>query len=480
MPSRNDPCHCGSGKKYKKCCWKKDVEAQKAELDRQPQFDPMDSETDEELWPAFPSLSNQTDDEAATTPTVSTEMDPLTARINDFWNEFMEADYEEKWDLLEQMLQDEPELCDPEMVFETGENLFYTAVEKGDNQRFLNLLDMFAEAAPESYEAELGYILDWRIHLSLLADDQSEGKQAELAQFFLEFSSLAGDKIDLYHRLMDVVAYRGNLPSLLAGMRQARPYIEENDDLLAWVHDEFIDSLVDYEVLAIIKQNPDITADHPDFTNMLATYEYYVTEGMDERLDYLTGRQTPAWPKDEFAELIEEEDDDEFGLAFIRLFLRLLDGFVYYAHTTDGVPLTKAYIARDEILEYVSQREQGRLKVDKPPRQRKRRRKKKPIVTHRSNPLLPDAKMLDPFWAGRMGFMSSQHYKVATFFELIPTWLRFLEKYGLITAVEHQQTIKDLTYFKDMLLQIMQKQLTDPLPAQHIAAWPHTYGGTNE
>lgn len=24
---RNDPCHCGSSKKYKKCCWPKDAAA---------------------------------------------------------------------------------------------------------------------------------------------------------------------------------------------------------------------------------------------------------------------------------------------------------------------------------------------------------------------------------------------------------------------------------------------------------------------
>ena len=29
-PGRNDPCHCGSGKKYKKCCQPKDDEAERA------------------------------------------------------------------------------------------------------------------------------------------------------------------------------------------------------------------------------------------------------------------------------------------------------------------------------------------------------------------------------------------------------------------------------------------------------------------
>lgn len=31
-PGRNDPCHCGSGKKYKKCCSAKDDAARSAEL----------------------------------------------------------------------------------------------------------------------------------------------------------------------------------------------------------------------------------------------------------------------------------------------------------------------------------------------------------------------------------------------------------------------------------------------------------------
>ena len=28
-PGRNDPCHCGSGKKYKRCCLAKDQEAER-------------------------------------------------------------------------------------------------------------------------------------------------------------------------------------------------------------------------------------------------------------------------------------------------------------------------------------------------------------------------------------------------------------------------------------------------------------------
>ncbi len=35
LPGRNDPCHCKSGKKYKKCCEEKDAAAHSAHLEKQ-------------------------------------------------------------------------------------------------------------------------------------------------------------------------------------------------------------------------------------------------------------------------------------------------------------------------------------------------------------------------------------------------------------------------------------------------------------
>ena len=34
-PGRNEPCHCGSGKKYKHCCLAKDEEAERLALEQQ-------------------------------------------------------------------------------------------------------------------------------------------------------------------------------------------------------------------------------------------------------------------------------------------------------------------------------------------------------------------------------------------------------------------------------------------------------------
>ena len=35
MPGRNEPCHCGSGRKYKQCCLEKDEAARRKALARE-------------------------------------------------------------------------------------------------------------------------------------------------------------------------------------------------------------------------------------------------------------------------------------------------------------------------------------------------------------------------------------------------------------------------------------------------------------
>lgn len=31
-PQRNEPCHCGSGNKYKQCCWPKDHDGKRSHI----------------------------------------------------------------------------------------------------------------------------------------------------------------------------------------------------------------------------------------------------------------------------------------------------------------------------------------------------------------------------------------------------------------------------------------------------------------
>jgi hypothetical protein len=76
---RNDPCHCGSGKKYKKCCLGKDASTAHAES----ATEAAPATTSEA---ALPQKHSQ--------PGRSKALDPWNIR----WNEFEAADYQGKFD----------------------------------------------------------------------------------------------------------------------------------------------------------------------------------------------------------------------------------------------------------------------------------------------------------------------------------------------------------------------------------------------
>jgi len=58
---RNEPCHCGSGKKYKQCCLRKDEEAENARLAATPRRPRIPDEIAAALAdaPPFPAYDNE-------------------------------------------------------------------------------------------------------------------------------------------------------------------------------------------------------------------------------------------------------------------------------------------------------------------------------------------------------------------------------------------------------------------------------------
>jgi hypothetical protein len=109
-PGRNDPCHCGSGKKYKKCCLAKDEDAKQAEKAK-----PVAAGAD---WaPAKEDKAQKR------------EPDPHIEAFNTRLRDFEAADYEGKFHIFNRTL-DEPELMDGEMAFEMLHDLFRHTIEQ--------------------------------------------------------------------------------------------------------------------------------------------------------------------------------------------------------------------------------------------------------------------------------------------------------------------------------------------------------------
>lgn len=462
MAGRNAPCPCGSGKKYKKCCLAKDQAARaqataEIELPELPETDtPLDYYEPESI------LKSADDGDFAPTP----EDDPLLARINAFWEQFMDAPYKKQWTLATKLLAEEPELCDGEMVFEITNTLFEKAVDAGEKDRYKQLLAQLAETVSEAYAEELHYILEQRIQIALI-----EGDDVDLTQYFYQFSPLAGDHLDTYYRVIPALAYHGKLETLYQGMRQARPYVAEGGDLVPWAYDEFTDNLAKLAIIYLADQNPKLTPEDATLQQHFAEYEMtIIPEKMANLLDYYTGRKTPVWNMADFYMPRGKEGD----LAKEN-YTHLMAAFTYYAHHEEGVPLTKSEMGSEELLSYFMERHEGKLDevendYGRRPQRRRRRKRKEDGSQH---PLCPNARTLDRFIAQSIGFMSFRYYEMSALFELIPTWFRFLHKYNLLEKETQQQTVKALSYLKSHLIQIADKQLTDPAIKYNLMDWPY-------
>src|SRR5262249_9524269 len=98
--SRNDPCPCDSGKKYKKCCLPKDEEARRANR-------PEPAPPAKSVTPVVQASSlSQPKVDLSDLP--EPEPDPQIQALNALWEDFEQQDYEGRISLFQQTL-DKPE-----------------------------------------------------------------------------------------------------------------------------------------------------------------------------------------------------------------------------------------------------------------------------------------------------------------------------------------------------------------------------------
>jgi hypothetical protein len=464
MTGRNDPCPCGSGKKYKKCCLPKDRAARIQALEARET--PELPETAAPLDYYEPELTVKPAARGDSPP--APEVDPLLQRINAFWEQFMDAAYEKQWSLVTQMLAEEQELCDGEMVFEIANTMFERAIAAGELERYQQLLDQLEQTVPEAYAEQLHYILEWRIQMALI-----EENEAHLEHYFYQFSPLAGDHLDTYYRLISALVYHGKLEILYQGMRQARPYVADGANLVPRAYDEFTGKLARVAIIYLVDQNPDLTPEDATLQQHFAEYEMtIVPEKMANLLDYYNGRKTPVW---NVADFVIAKGKKHSSTKDIYTYL--MAAFTHYAHHEKGVPLTKSEMVSEQLSRYFAQRHEGELDEveDDYGRRPQRRRTRKPQQDGSQHPLCPDARTLDRFMAQSMGIFSFRYHEVSALFELIPTWFSFLHKYELLEKETQQQTVQALSYLKGALIQIADKQLSDPAIKENLMDWPYEF-----
>ena len=481
--NRNAPCPCGSGKKYKKCCLRKDQQAEqqaRAELAAAEKAEWEEKEAASQV--AFQAEGTPVEDEPA--PEIEEEPDPIREFWNDFWETWQDASYEQRLDIAETILREQPDMVDGEAAFEMLVDLHGQTAVAGEHNKFDALVDLLRQQAPDAYDHEAHFFLGWQIQNGL-----ETGNRAVVPALFNQLAYRA-DKIDEYIREMNRLAYYGELETLVSGNRIAWPIIEDSSNIMGWAITNFANKAFSYETVALLLENPDLTADDPVLMERVEPFIDPDPDLFSPYLDYLTGRKLPQWTIEDFAFAPpspprcdywydEEEDEEEEEDTAVTNLRWLFFAFVYYLHTVENVSYPKADMARREFFKYFLQRHEGDLDSQennwlqptwrKPP---KRKRKKK----KGRRPLCPDRQTLDRYMSRRIGFMSSRFFAASALFEMVPAWLRFLQKYQIIDAAQQEQTLLKLKGLDTEWLSVLEHAVSDPLLLENAKQWRENAG----
>lgn len=457
---RNDPCPCGSGKKYKKCCMSKDEEARRQAAKEAPQ----------ELFPTSP---------ASLPPPPS---DPEIQAGDELWEAFEEADYEEKISLFEQTLE-ERELMDGEMAFHMLSEIFSGALEKEERTRFDGLIKALGESLPEVFAEGASYFLDWQL-VNALATGQFE----RIPGIMGKLAPLGADHIDTFNNVLDRLAYHGQLSVLVESMRTAWPKVEESSDILPWGIEEFGRRGFDCACFEYLEKNPTVTAVTPELLEQCESFCESNPEGFENFLAHLTGRKGRDWSMDDFKlenrrpsrrDFNDDEEEPGRDPGRQNLFYLTVE-FLGCLRRGEEISYTRGEMGRTGLHEYLLERYAGDLNpqeesfsadpfrgIERRPRRNRRRKLPRPDQL-----LRPDRTTLDRYLVRLLNFINPQHYKVAATFELVPAWLRFLESRELLDAEGKAEILQDMSKLADQVIDLLGQYREDPtLQLEVQRAW---------
>jgi hypothetical protein len=460
---RNETCHCGSGKKYKKCCLSKDEEVRQDKKGKDPGGGP-DRQS------------------ARNDKTRERKSDPRVEAGEARWREFEAAYYEDKLALFIRTL-DDPELMDAEMAFAMLNEIFRLTAEGGERDRFDALVEEMRGRRPELYAEEKSNFLKWRITNALVA-----GRPGEVSTMALDLAPRAASDIDIFNRVESRLAYHGYLPTLVEAMRLAWPGVKSSIDIVPWGIDEFCTRAITYELLNHADRASDPAKSDPALFERIQFFSEVDAPQVASYLSHLTGWPGKTWTMSDFnlapprpVEDDEKEDEPETEGAGSGLHLHLLTiQFLGYLRRLEGVPFSKGELGRRDLYRFILERHEGKLEYRESMLESMQRdlnsqsghrippqRKFRPY----ENLLVPDSERLEHYLAGLLGMMNQLHHRAAALFEIVPSWLRFLEARRLIGAAARVRALDELAPLADKLHRILAAFPDDPAPLRAIEAW---------
>lgn len=467
---RNEPCHCGSGKKYKQCHLKLDKQANRSVSEAKQAEMPQ---PDENEMTAFQTL--QDFEEIPTLETVQQEMAEILSTFSDELDEsddeafnalhetILAADYDDVWQIIDQAIIEQPEtMLNGEMIFEVADLLNRQVRKRNDQRRFLELIDRILTLDIEANE--LPYLYDFAAeHAIVLKDWQL------LDQYFAQFSQIAGINLDLYYKVLSQYMYYRPIEKVIDNMQIAWPTIKAASGILEWVYEEYCRKLGGYELIYLGRRNPNITSGDKEVKDLLEKYQLTLGESYEDSTKLRAGRLQPQMLLgDALPEL-------NYKKEYLGWLWRLINAFEFYAQTHYTIPSCHSLMAMPNLIGYFEHIYQVSGNNSKKRSKRKKGGKRVSLSQNSGSSLAknltPTASSLQVYIQEQLqSFLQTQWYEIAALLEILPVWLEFLVECELIK--NSAEILRKLQPAVNMIMSDMRKLEVDQNLILSLEKWP--------
>lgn len=387
---------------------------------------------------------------------------PETQAWNTVWDKFEAANYAERVALFYQAISDG--VMDGEMAFEMLNEMYETAIQQNQRAEFDRMIITLSEKMPAVFTAESHFMLDW-----LITNALANGRFQDIAQFAITLAQRGDSNIDLTIATMDKLAYHGQLPILMQMNAILYPLVKESKIILDFTHDEIGLRASNYIIFNYLDSSPDPVADNPVLQTQLNQYTAIDPEGLVEYMADLNHKPlepltiahftfTPA-PHGEASRIPHE---------IMHNISELSAQFLGYARRVEDIAYTKGHLVNNVLAQYLLER------VTTAVADWDAMGSTDPITT----PLLPDRASVEGLIGTHLTVFNANPHKAAAIFELLPTWIRFVDGLGLVTDDEVKTAVSDLRGLDKMMQKLWTSYPSDPAPLQAAVTWTLGEKGT--
>ena len=443
---RNDPCWCGSGKKYKHCHLRQD----RAEGIEPAAASALAAIAPLPMEPAAPEP-----------PPVSPEIEAANAR----WEQFEAADLEGEVALFLETL------ASGEMVREEAYEMLQGIRDKTDlrrdpqaRARYAELVERLRQDAPDLYCHDRPYY-----HENLINDAIADGRWEAIPELLAGFAEGPADRgIDIFFQVIEQLKYHGQTEPLIQVINQMWSGVSDSVDsgkLVPWTSEELGSEVTLLTFFQYVETAETPRADDPALLEVASPYGSFDAEWLEQAIPHLSAPAPSPWQRADFGQAVDAEQwADNLGV--------LLFEFMADQRRRTGMPFSKSELARQQLFELLHQQfAEPEETGGKRQRKAKKRARRQPVVQPSSS-LVPRYASSDRHLVGLFGFLSAQPYKAAALTEMLPAYLHFLARLGLIHPTEMDAALGNLRPLASHLQTALDNYGIDLVAAEAVeAAW---------